>query len=152
MTDTLAVLRRLNARFIHDFITNDVASHNALLHPHFTYISGSGQRIDRATYLRNWATGFCPDVIPYWDTRDEHIMVHGSVALVSAMNKYVERIDGKAQTGMAAYTDTYVWEGAQWRCIQAQITLVAPAHWPSDDTIISVYVGGMMKSKVRSGS
>ena len=31
--DTMDELRALNARFIHNFVTNDVASHDAILHP-----------------------------------------------------------------------------------------------------------------------
>lgn len=151
MEETLAQLRQLNARFIHNYVTNDVASHDALLHPRFTYISGSGQRVDRATYLKNWATGFSAETIPYWDTRDERIVMHGAVALVSAINKFVERSGGEAQTGMAAYTDTYVCDDGQWRCIQAQITMVAPVHWPPDDTIISVYVDGKKLSEAHRG-
>jgi len=145
MTNALAKLRSINAQFISNFVHNDVVAHDALLHSRFAYISGSGARVDRATYLKNWATGFDPAVLPYWDTRDEHISVFGDFALVSAMNKYVERVDGIERTEMAAYTDTYFREGGHWRCIQAQITPVAPASWPSDDTIISIYVGGKLQ-------
>lgn len=151
MDKTLSHLRCLNARFIHNYVTNDVASHDALLHPRFTYISGHGERIDRGTYLKNWATGFSAETIPYWDTRDERIVIEGNLALVSAMNKYVERLEGRAQTAMAAYTDTYVCDDGQWRCIQAQITMVAPVHWPPDDTIISVYVDGRRLPGVKHG-
>ena len=45
-------------------------------------------------------------------------------------------------TGMANYTDTYLYEHGAWKCIQAQITPVAPEHWPVDSTIISVYIKG----------
>ncbi len=34
-----AELRALNARFIHDFITNDVPSHDAILHKDFICIT-----------------------------------------------------------------------------------------------------------------
>ena len=66
-------LRALNARFIHNFVTNDVASHDAILHPRFINIWPTGQRWDRATYLKYWATAFDPEVIVYWDVRDELI-------------------------------------------------------------------------------
>jgi len=33
--ETMKELRGLNARFIHNFVTNDVPSHDAILHPGF---------------------------------------------------------------------------------------------------------------------
>jgi hypothetical protein len=48
---TMKELRALNARFIHNFVTNDVPSHDAILHPGFINIWPTGQRWDRATYL-----------------------------------------------------------------------------------------------------
>jgi len=91
-------LRALNARFIHNFVTNDVASHDAMLHRDFISISSNGMRLDRAAYLRRWANLFDAEVIPYWDTRDELITVIGAVALVRATNKYIERRDGTETT------------------------------------------------------
>ena len=71
--ETMNELRALNARFIHNFVTNDVPSHDAILHPVFITILSTGQRWDRATYLKYWATAFDPEVIVYWDVRDELI-------------------------------------------------------------------------------
>ena len=51
--EALADLKRLNARFIHNFVTNDVASHDALLHPDFTVIQRSAAHVGRAAYLAN---------------------------------------------------------------------------------------------------
>ena len=59
-------LRRLNARFIHNYVTNDVLCHDAMLHPRFLHISGNGARVDRETYLKRWATGFNPEETIYW--------------------------------------------------------------------------------------
>jgi Domain of unknown function (DUF4440) len=143
----MADLRALNARFIHNFVTNDVASHDAMLHRDFLYIRSNGARVDRATYLRNWATGFDRDIIPYWDTRDEHITQSGPVALVRATNKYVERHGETQVTGMASYTDVYLYADGVWKCLQAQITSVAEPHWPGDDTIISVYLQGQLQPR-----
>jgi hypothetical protein len=86
--ETMDELRALNARFIHNFVTNDVASHDAILHARFINIWPTGQRWDRATYLKYWATAFDPEVIVYWDVRDELITVIGDVALVRSTNKY----------------------------------------------------------------
>ena len=43
-----AELRALNARFIHNFITNDVPSHDAILHEDFICITPTGARVGRA--------------------------------------------------------------------------------------------------------
>jgi hypothetical protein len=133
-TETMDELRALNARFIHNFVTNDVASHDAILHPAFINIWPTGQRWDRASYLKYWATAFDPKVIPYWDVRDELITVIGDVALVRSTNK-------------ATYTDTYLFENGAWKCIQAQIQAVAPEFYPADDTIVSVYIEGKLQPR-----
>lgn len=139
----MADLRQLNARFIENFVTNDVASHDAMLHQDFIYIRSNGVRVDRASYLKAWATGFDPEVIVYWDVRDELITIIGNVALVRATNKEIIRHHGRETAAMSTYTDAYVYERGLWKCIQAQITPVAPDQEPSDDTIISVYIKGV---------
>jgi ketosteroid isomerase-like protein len=148
-TGTMDELRTLNARFIHNFVTSDVASHDAILHPDFINIWPTGQRLDRASYLKYWATAFDPKVIVYWDVRDELITVIGNVALVRATNKHTRRRDGKELTGMTMYTDTYLFEDGAWKCIQAQLTPVAPEHHPADDTIVSVYLEGELLERAR---
>ena len=139
---TIDELRALNARFIENFVTSDVASHDAILHRDFINIWPTGQRWDRAAYLKYWATAFDPKVIVYWDVRDELITVIGDVALVRATNKFVVRRDGKEMTGMTTYTDTNLHENGAWKCIQAQITPLAPESYPADDTIVVSYVEG----------
>lgn len=138
----LAELRALNARFIRNYITRDVASHDAMTHPQFVCLSSSGQYIEKAAYLAHWATAFDPDVVIYWDTRDERISVHGDTALVRATNKHTERQGGLDVTGMTAYTDAYIRQDGRWLCIQAQLTTVAPENYPGDDTVINRYVRG----------
>lgn len=141
----LTTLRALNAKFIHNFVTNDVASHDAILHERFTSILTNGARLPRKDYLTAWATGFDPDVIVYWDYRDERIDVFGdALALVSSTNKWVRRRDGAEVTGMTRYTDTYVFESGAWKCILAQLTNVTPEHYPADSTIVRKYVRGQL--------
>ena len=144
----LSDLKALNARFIHNFVTNDVPSHDAMLHMGFTAIQSNGARIDRDTYLQRWKTGFSPEIIPYWDVRDESITIIGDVALVRATNKHVVRRNGTETSGMTTYTDTYVRTGDAWKCIQAQLTPVQSGYEPSDDTIISVYLNGVKQNPV----
>ena len=135
-------LRALNARFIHNFVTNDVPGHDAILHPDFLCITSKGARVGRADYLRAWANGFDAEAYLLWDVRDERISIFGDVALVRSTNKHIVRRDGKEATGMTAYTDIYRRENGKWLCIQAQLTPVAPEHWPGDDTLVSVYIRG----------
>jgi len=146
--ETMNELRALNARFIHNFVTNDVPSHDAILHPGFINIWPTGQRWDRVTYLKYWATAFDPQIIVYWDVRDELITLIGDVALVRATNRHTRRREGKEVTGMTMYTDTYLFENGAWKCIQAQLTTVAPEHQPADDTIVSVYIEGQRQERV----
>jgi hypothetical protein len=148
---TLQYLSQLNRRFIHNYVTNDVVGHDAILHPRFQYINPQGARIGRADYLKSWATGFDPQKIVYWDLRDEHIELQENVALVSATNKFVEVVDGHLTTGMAKYMDIYMLEEQQWRCLHAQITMVAPAYWPKDETVICSYASGILQAPHSGG-
>jgi hypothetical protein len=136
----LADLRALNARFIHNFVTNDVPSHSAITHPRFLCISPKGQRQNRDDYLRDWAHGFDPEVIIYWDVRDEDIALFGDVALVRSTNKWVR---------VTAYTDTYLHEGDRWLCIQAQLTAVAMENWPGDETILNTWLRGVLQPRMQ---
>jgi Domain of unknown function (DUF4440) len=100
-----AELRALNARFIHNFITNDVPGHDAILHEDFICINPMGARVSRADYLNAWATGFDAERIPYYDYRDEVINVVGNTALVRSTNKRVGLKDGVETVAMTMYTD-----------------------------------------------
>jgi ketosteroid isomerase-like protein len=139
MTDEL---RALNARFIHNYITNDVPSHDAILHPEFICISPAGARVNRVDYLKAWAAGFDAGRFPYYDYRDEKIDVFGDTALVRSTNKRVTAQDGGESVSMTMYTDIYIRRDGAWKCIQAQITPVAPANYPPDSTIVLKYVKG----------
>lgn len=141
--EAMADLRALNAQFIENFVRNDVKSHDALLHPDFIYVASDGSRVGRAAYLEAWATGFDPDVIVYWDVRDEFITLVGDVALVRATNKEVVARGEEEVASMATYTDVYRYENGGWSCLQAQITPVRPGCEPGDETVISVYWRGV---------
>ena len=140
--DLVAELRALNARFIHNYVTNDVESHDAMMHPDFICIGPKGTRQNRADYLKQWATQFDPEVVVYWDVRDEVITIIDNVALVRSTNKRTIRRDGTDTTSMSTYTDTYLFQERQWKCIQAQIQALPPESYPEDDTIVSVYIKG----------
>jgi hypothetical protein len=133
----MAKLKKLNATFIHNFVTNDTASHSRIIHKDFVCISSDGKYIDRAAYLNGWAHGF--DGYKYWDYRNEDIKIFGNTALVHSQNKYMVVRDGKEITGMSMYTDVYVKENGQWKCVQAQISKVAPENFAGDETIVRKY-------------
>jgi hypothetical protein len=137
LSTDLSMLRRLNATFIHNFVTNDTASHNKILHKDFVCISSNGQLINRKDYLDKWAHGF--DGFTYWDYRDESIQLFGNTALVRSKNKYIVKKEGTEVTGMSMYTDTYIKESGEWKCVQAQITRVSPEYFSPDATIVKSY-------------
>jgi hypothetical protein len=141
----IATLSALNKRFIHNFVTNDVPSHSTILHPLFRTIDTMGGHMDRAAYLEDWATGFDPDVITYWDMRDERITLIRDVALVSAANRWTRVRNGVETQGMTCYTDTYIRAGETWLCVLAQLTSVTPQNYPSDDTIVVKYLRGALQ-------
>lgn len=145
MTDHLPTLRALNKRFIHNFVTNDVPSHDAILHPTFRCIQPNGQLVARDLYLRYWKTAFDPKVITYWDMRGETIELHGPMALVGAVTKWIRVKDGQEAVGMTRYTDTYVLEGGKWLCVLAHLTVVTPEHYPADSTIVVKYHEGQLQ-------
>ena len=143
--DDVRELRRINAVFIHNYVTNNVASHDTLIHTQFVHISSTGKWVGRKEYLENWKTGFDPEKIVYWDYRSERITVIGTTALVRSVNKYTVVENERKVTGMSQYTDTYVKENGRWKCIQAQITNVAPEHFPGDETIVKKYINGRLQ-------
>ena len=144
--DATRQLRALNARFIRNLVTNDVKSHAAITHEKFVCLTSKGAREARQAYLARWATGFDPEVIVYWDYRDEHISLFDTVALVRATNKHTMRENGREVTGMTTYCDTYIHENGAWKCIQAQLTSVSPEHYPGDETIVRKYIKGELQA------
>jgi hypothetical protein len=141
--DDKAALSKLNAMFIHNFVTNDTISHNKIIHPDFVYISSSGNVISRKEYMKGWAHGFDPKVYKYWDYRDEFIRIFGTTALVRSINKFTTVKDGKETTGMTIYTDTYIKENGAWKCIQAQITRVDEKYYRGEDKVARKYIDGI---------
>jgi hypothetical protein len=130
-------LRALNALFINNFVTNDTVSHSKIIHPAFVCISSDGRYINRKEYLQYWLHGF--DGYTYWDYRNENIKIFGQMALVHSQNKYTVVKNGTTVTGFSMYTDIYIKENGEWKCVQAQITRVAPENAAGDETIVKKY-------------
>jgi hypothetical protein len=141
-SDDHSALKKLNATFIHNFVTNDTASHNKIIHRDFQYVSSGGNVVNRKDYINEWAHGFDPKVIKYWDYRDEAIRIFGNMALVRSINKMIIAKDGKDVTAMTIYTDTYIKEKGEWKCVQAQITRMEEKFFRGDDKIVRKYIDG----------
>ena len=135
--EDLQELRALNAEFIHNFVSNDVVRQDKIIHADFVYLNSEGKYVNRNDYLINWAHGY--DGYKYWDYRDEKISIFGNTGLVRSQNKYVYVLDGIEYSGMAIYTDVYIKENGEWKCIQAQIGNVSPENYAPDETIIRKY-------------
>ncbi len=117
-------LSALNARFIKNFITQDVKSHDQIIHDDFVCIEGDGSIVAREDYLKNWATDYTKSGCISFTYEDECIRIFGDIALVRSKTTAVRLIDGKTVTQHTIYTDTYKKENNKWRCIQVQITPV----------------------------
>lgn len=148
LTADLAELKATNAKFIHNFVTNDTASHSKIIHSSFTLITPRGGKVGRKEYLLEWAHGFDVTKYYYWDYRDESISIYGTFALVRSVTKYIKQVDGKETTVMTRYTDTYIKENGKWQCVQAQLTPVSPENFPKDDTIVKKYINGVIQTTV----
>lgn len=142
----LADLKATNARFIHNFVTNDTASHSKIIHSTFVLITPKGGKVARKEYLAEWAHGFDVKKFYYWDYRDESISRYGDFALVRSVTKYTKLVDGKETPVMTRYTDTYIKEGGKWKCVQAQLTSVSPENFPNDETIVRKYINGVIQN------
>lgn len=142
----LELLKVTNAKFIHNFVTNDTVSHSKIIHPTFVLIPPTGGKVNRKNYLAAWAHGFNLKTYYYWDYRDENISIYGPFALVRSVTKYTKLVDGNEIPIMTRYTDTYIKENGTWRCVQAQLTSVTPENFPGDETIVKKYINGVIQN------
>jgi len=117
-------LSALNKQFIRNFLQQDVAAHDQLIHPHFVCIESDGKIVNREEYLKNWASDYDRSGYQSFDYTDEFIRIFHDMALVRAKTVYTKLVNGKLVKGYTVYTDTYVKENGQWKCVQAQITPV----------------------------
>jgi hypothetical protein len=123
-TDDLKILSALNAQFIKNFINQDTASHNTIIHRDFVCIQGNGIIVRREEYMKGWANGYSHSGYKTFAFTDELIRIFGNVALILSRTPYTKEVDGKIISGSSVYTDTYIKENGRWWCVQAQITPV----------------------------
>jgi hypothetical protein len=119
------ILSELNAQFIKNFLTQDTAEHNKIIHKDFICIEASGAIVSRDVYLDNWATDFDNSGYQSFTYDDQAIRIFGNMALVRAKTTYTKLVAGETVKGYTIYTDTYIKENGDWKCVQVQITPVA---------------------------
>ena len=120
----IPLLSALNAQFIQNFLNQNVAAHNEIIHKDFVCIESNGAIISRDEYMKNWATDFDNSGYTSFSYVDEFIRIFGELALIRAKTVYAKTIEGKSIKGYTIYTDTYLKENGRWQCIQVQITPV----------------------------
>jgi hypothetical protein len=119
-----SVLSDLNAQFIKNFLQQDAVAHSKIIHPDFVCIESNGVIVPRDKYLENWATDFDNSGYLSFSYSDESIRIFDTIALVTAKTTYTKLVDEKMVTGYTIYTDTYLKEAGNWKCVQVQITPV----------------------------
>jgi hypothetical protein len=120
-----AALSALNRQFIDNFIHQDAALHDQLIHKDFVCIQNSGAIVQRDQYLKDWGNAYHQSGYTAFAYTDEVIRIFGNVALIRSKTVYTKNVKGKEVKGNSIYTDTYLKENGSWKCIQAQITPVA---------------------------
>jgi ketosteroid isomerase-like protein len=117
-------LSALNSQFIKNFLDQDASAHSEIIHPDFICIESNGTIVSRETYLKNWATDLDNSGYTSFTYQDERIRVFGKMALVIAKTVYTREENGRVKEGYTIYTDTYIKDNDDWRCVQVQITPV----------------------------
>jgi hypothetical protein len=124
MIDDRALLSELNAQFIKNFLKEDTAAHEQIIHRDFVCIEGSGAIVGREEYMKDWATSYENSKFLTFGYTDEYIRIFGNTALVRSKTRYSKNVNGQVIYGVSVYTDTYIRENGKWLCVQAQITPV----------------------------
>src|SRR5882762_2187695 len=85
-----ARLSALNKQFIRNFLQQDVAAHNEIIHPNFVCIESDGSIVHREEYLKNWASDYDHSGYQSFDYTDECIRIFHEMALVRAKTVYTK--------------------------------------------------------------
>ena len=113
-------LLQLNEQYVRASLAGDVEWFRTHLAEDFVCIESDGSVLFRDGFLR--AAALDPDLITYkLDYVD--VRFYGEVALVRASGSWVSK---SAVQGISRYTDVYVYDGAAWKVVSAQITRPAP--------------------------
>jgi len=116
----------INRQFIRNFFNNDTIGHNKIIHPsNFLFIGTNGKILNRSEYMQSWAHGYDKTVMPEFDLEEVQVRLFDDMALIVAKTKDKRIKDGMYVTGETRYTDTYIKEKGEWRCVQVQLTRIA---------------------------
>jgi hypothetical protein len=118
-------LSKLNAQFIKNYIQQDTAAHNQIIHEDFVCIENSGAIVGRKVYLNDWATSYKSSGFTSFKYEDEFIRIFDNMALVRSKTIWTRKVNGVISSGASVYTDTYKKENNRWWCVQAQITPIS---------------------------
>ena len=121
-----ATLVLINRQFIRNFLNNDTVEHSKIIHPsNFLFIGANGRLLDRNEYMQAWAHGYDKTVTPEFDLEEVRVRIFDNAALIVAKTRDKKIKDGSYITGETRYTDTYIKEKGEWRCVQVQLTRIA---------------------------
>ena len=121
-----ATLLSINRQFIKNFLNNDTLEHNKIIHPsNFLFIGTNGKLLDRNDYMQAWAHGYDKTITQKFDLEEVQVRIFDNMALIVAKTKDIKIKDGGYVTGETRYTDTYIKEKGEWRCVQVQLTRVS---------------------------
>jgi uncharacterized protein DUF4440 len=121
-----ATLLSINRQFIRNFLNNDTVEHNKIIHSsNFLFIGTNGKLLGRNEYMQAWAHGYDKTIMPEFDLEEVQIRMFNDMALIVARTKDKKIKDGSYVMGETTYTDTYIKEKGEWKCVQVQLTRIA---------------------------
>lgn len=117
-----AALIAINRQFIQNFLHNDTIEHTRIIHSDFLFIGKDGSLHDRKEYMAGWAHGYDQKLIPEFVLEEVQVRIFGEMALIVAKTRDKTMKDGQWTDGETRYTDTYIKEKGEWKCVQVQLT------------------------------
>ena len=120
------ILTRINEQFIRNYLNNDTVAHNKIIHPDkFLIVRSDGSLMNRRDYMLEWSKGYNKETIPEFQMLEPIVRVFGDMAVITAKTRFKYKKDGNWVIGETRYSDTYIRENGQWRCVHVQLTKMA---------------------------
>ena len=115
----------INRQFIRNFLNNDTLEHSKIIHPsNFLFIGTNGKVLGRNEYMQAWAHGYDKTMMPEFELEEIQVRIFDNTALIVAKTRDKKIKDGAYVSGETRYTDTYIKEKGEWRCVQVQLTRI----------------------------
>jgi len=122
-TSDEATLKQLNQQYVDAFLKSDVQWYRQHVTEDFICIEPDGTLHDKASFLRDVATG--PGAVVDYRLVEFRVRIIGDTAFIHAQGK-ATRKDGTI--GLSRYTDVYIRVHGEWKTASAQITPILPAR------------------------